>query len=77
MKGTAQNLFVIMLSAVAGCASTGGAGTLQAVAGQGSKAATADKVAENEAKSEKQSDLICTTGMETGSHLPQRTCITH
>ncbi|MGH8372466.1 MAG: hypothetical protein ACRETO_07015 [Gammaproteobacteria bacterium] len=76
MKGITQSLVMMTLVAVSGCASTGGSGMSQAVAGQAAPAPAADKVAANDAKSGKQSDLICTTSVETGSHLPQRTCIT-
>lgn len=37
--------------------------------------AKTSQVASN-SKPEKDSDMICTTGLEVGSHIPQRTCYT-
>ncbi|MGH8372467.1 MAG: hypothetical protein ACRETO_07020 [Gammaproteobacteria bacterium] len=71
-----QSLIVITL-ALAGCASTGDMGAAQSAATNQAATATAESgVASNNAKPGKDSDMICTTGMEIGSHIPQRTCYT-
>lgn len=66
-------LAIGVASLLAACASNPG----QPVAAAKSDDASAKtaQVASN-ATPEKKSDLICTTGNEIGSHIPQRTCYT-
>jgi hypothetical protein len=60
-----------LASVITACATPPG----QPTAAQSGASAKTSQIASN-SKPEKDSDMICTTGMEIGSHIPQRTCYT-
>lgn len=64
-------LAIGLASFLTACATSPG----QPATAQTDSSAKASQVASNPNPDNK-SDLICTTGMEIGSHIPQRTCYT-
>lgn len=64
-------LAIGLASVISACATS----PRQPATTQADGSSKASQVASN-SKPEKQSDLICTSGMEIGSHIPQRTCYT-